>query len=152
MPNQVPEKLPHAPPTSGAESRPSELKAGSIPEPLPSVPLERTSGTEGVVKTGPPESVTEWPVGPAASRAIVNWPVEELPALSRAVTVFAPLSVAPNDQLYVWLYGDVVSSVAVVGVMPPARPGKVTLSTPDSASLGVELTVKVAPPNPPLGR
>src|SRR5262249_9659987 len=73
---------------------------------------------------------------------------EVLPAPSTAVTVFAPLSLAPLVHVYAWAYAAVVSSVADVGVKPPERPGKVTFATPLVASLVVAVTSNV-PPAPP---
>ena len=89
--------------------------------------------------------------GAVESCVIVNELVAVFPALSKTVTVFDPLSVAAVVHVYAWEYGEDASSVLVVGVKPPVRPGKRTLPMPECWSVGL-LSVTVNVPPPPAGR
>jgi hypothetical protein len=59
-------KVPQTPLVSDATWRVTEREAVSRPAP-PSVPSPSTKGIESALKTGPPVTVTEWPVGAVES-------------------------------------------------------------------------------------
>src|SRR5687768_14178553 len=66
MPNASSLKVPQTPLVSEATWRVTVRVAVSRPEPT-SLPSASTNGIESALKTGPPVTVTEWPVGPVES-------------------------------------------------------------------------------------
>src|SRR5438093_9218393 len=93
----VPEKPAQDPFDSAATSRSTTPELESTPAPL-SVPLTNVNGTDSDVYQGPPERSALWPVGPDVSGVSVKVSVAVRPALSWAVTVFAPLAVLLASQ------------------------------------------------------
>src|SRR3954452_10782840 len=81
------------------------------------------------------------PVGFVASRVTVNVPVDVSAWPLVTVTVWAPLATVAGFHVYAPWYGLVRSSPPPV---MPAMPGKLIFWMPESASLEVASTVKLA--------
>ena len=93
--------VPQVPVVAVAAARSTSPDAPSTPAPA-SVPFISVSGTDRVVKFGPPLSATDWPVGPVVSLVSVSVAVEVWSALSSATIDWAPGEVVePAVQLYV---------------------------------------------------